>query len=75
MATTIKVSAELRDRINSDARERGVTAAGLIESLLDAYDRRRRMEAFGHSVRGADPEYWDEFREWDIALGDARDAG
>ncbi len=69
-ATTIKVPSELRDRINQDASERGVTAAGLIEGLLDAYERRQRMEAFGRAFRGADREYWDEFRAWDVALGD-----
>ena len=73
MATTIKVSVELRDRINRDAQERGVTAAGLIEKLLDGYERRRRMEAFGRAFRRADQEYRDEFREWDVALADGRD--
>ncbi len=73
MATTIKVPVELRDRINRDARERGLTAAGLIEGLLDGYERRRRMEAFGRAVRGADQGYWDEFHQWDVALGDGRD--
>lgn len=68
MATTIKVSEQLRDRINRDARERGLTAASLIEGLLDGYERRRRMEAFGTAVRQADAPYWDEFREWDTAL-------
>lgn len=72
MATTIKVSTELRDRINRDAQARGVTAAGLIEGLLDGYERRRRMEAFGRAFRDADPGYWDEFSAWDVALpGDA----
>ncbi len=47
MATTLKVSEDLRDRINHDAKERGVTAAGLIEGLLDAHERRERMESFG----------------------------
>lgn len=47
MATTIKVPVELRDRINREARARGVTAAGLIEGLLDGYERRWRMESFG----------------------------
>jgi hypothetical protein len=47
-----------------------VTAAGLIEKLLDGYERRRRMEAFGRAFRGADQEYRDEFRKWDVALGD-----
>jgi len=72
--TTIKVSTELRDRINRDAQERGLPAAGLIESLLDAYERRRRMESFGRAFRGADAEYWDEFASWDLALGEALDA-
>lgn len=70
--TTIKVPADLRDRINRDARERGVTAAGLIEGLLDAYERRRRMEAFGRAFKGADQAYWDEFRSWDVTLDDGR---
>ena len=64
--TTIKVPVELRDRINRDAREHGVTAAGLIERLPDAYERRQCMEAFGRAVRGADVTYWDEFRDWDV---------
>lgn len=68
--TTIKVSVELRDRINSDAKEKGVTASGLIENLLDAYERRQRMEAFGRATRGAESEYRDEYRDWDVALND-----
>ncbi|MBB2957097.1 toxin-antitoxin system protein [Pseudoclavibacter helvolus] len=70
MATTIKVSEQLRDRINRDAKERGMTAAGLIEGLLDGYERRRRMEAFGRVVRGASDDYWDQLRNWDVELGD-----
>ena len=73
MPTTIKVPVELRDRINRDAQERGVTAAGLIEKLLNGYERRRRMEAFGRAFRRADQEYRDEFREWDVALVDGQD--
>jgi hypothetical protein len=72
MAATIKVSEELRDRINRDAQERGVTAAGLIEGLLDGYERRRRMESFGRAFRGADQSYWDEFRVWDVTFSDGR---
>lgn len=48
--------------------------AGLIEHLLDAYERRRRMEAFGRAFRGADAEYWDEFQSWDLAVGEVLDA-
>lgn len=71
--TTIKVSTELRDRINRDVKERGLTAASLIEKLLDAYERNCRMEAFGQAFKGADAEYWDEFSAWDIALEPAAD--
>lgn len=67
--TTIKVSTQLRDRINRGAQERGLPAAGLIESMLDAYERRRRTESFGRAFRGADAEYWDEFTSWDLAVG------
>ncbi len=74
MATTIKVSTELRDRINRDAQARGLTAAGLIQGLLDGHERRQRMESFGRAFRGADPGYWDEFREWDVALSDGLDS-
>lgn len=69
-STTIKVPVELRDRINRDARQRGVTAAALIEGLLDAYERRQRMDAFGRAVRAADETYWDDFHAWDVALED-----
>lgn len=71
--TTIKVPTELRDRINREAQERGLPAAGLIEGLLDAYERRRRLEAFGRSFRGADAEYWDEFGSWDLAVSEVID--
>lgn len=73
MATTIKVPTDLRDRINRDAREVGMTAAGLIEAPVDGYERGRRMEAFGQAVRGADETYWDEFRQWDVGVDDVRD--
>lgn len=66
--TTIKVSGELRDRINRDAQERGISASRLIEQLLDGYERRKRMDAFGHAFRGASDEYWDEFQAWDTIL-------
>ena len=75
MGTTIKVSVELRDRINRDAQEHGVTAAGLIERLLDAHERRQRMEAFGRAFRGADAAYWDELRSWDVTLDGGRLGG
>lgn len=66
------MSAELRDRINRDAHERGVTAAGLIERLLGAHERRQGVEAFGRVFRDADAAYWDDVRSWDVALDDGR---
>ena len=70
MATTIKVSTELRDRINRDAHEHGLSAAGLIERLLDEHERRLRMEAFGRSFRAADEGYRDVLRSWEVTLAD-----
>ncbi|GAB93020.1 hypothetical protein [Gordonia rhizosphera] len=71
--TTIKVSVELRDRINRDAEANGVTAAGFIEKLVDGYERRQRMEAFGQAFRSADDDYWDEYRDWDTASSSGDD--
>lgn len=68
--TTVKVSTELRDRINREAGARGTTASSFIEMILDDYVRRQRMEAFGAAIRGADQDYWDEFHEWDVTLND-----
>ncbi|WP_058234736.1 ribbon-helix-helix protein [Devriesea agamarum] len=65
--TTIKVPTELRDRVNRDAQEQGVTAAGLIEALLDEHERGQRMKAFGQAFRTADDDYWDEFYVWDVS--------
>ena len=72
--TTIKVSVELRDRINQDAQRHGISAARLIEQLLDGYERNRRMGAFGRAFRGAGDGYWDEFHAWDTALSDGTDS-
>ena len=68
--TTVKVSTELRDRINHEAGARGTTAASFIEMMLDDYVRRQRMEAFGEAIRGDDETYWDEFHKWDVTLSD-----
>lgn len=65
--TTIKVPKELRDRINRAAKDRGVSAARVIEELLDARDHARRMAAFGRAIQGADEEYWAESAEWESA--------
>lgn len=63
-ATTIKVPQELRDRINQDARERGLTASALLEELVAAYERQQRLEAFGRAFAGRDTAYGAEADAW-----------
>lgn len=65
--TTIKVSPALRDRVNRDANARGLTAAQLLTELVDDYERRKRLEAFGQSFASADVEYHADTRSWDLA--------
>lgn len=43
--TTIRVSKELRDRLQERARSEGVTLAGAIERALDASDERHFWDA------------------------------
>lgn len=61
-ATTIKVPSELRDRLNSEARESGNTVATVIERLLADRDRverfrRIRQARAGWKVNGEDAEW------------------
>ena len=75
VAAAIRVSDELRDRINREAQERRLTAAGLIQNLLDGDERRRRMESFGRAFRDADDAYRCELRLWEVTFGDSRIGG
>lgn len=52
--TTIKVSTELRDRLNTEARRAGVTAAQVIEALFEKRDRLERFEEI-RRARAASP--------------------
>jgi predicted transcriptional regulator len=74
-ATTIKVSSELRDRINAVAVERGVTAGSMIEKILDDWLWQQQVELAIRQMRGMTPEekaeYLAEAAEWDVTLGDA----
>jgi hypothetical protein len=70
-ATTIKVPRELRDRINHDAGQRGLTAAALLAELLDDYERGRRLMAFGRAfAAGRDAEYQADTDLWDNTSAD-----
>lgn len=65
--TTIKVPPGLRDRVNRDARARGLTAAQLLTELVDSYERKQRMDDFGRAFAAAGYEYRDETAAWDVA--------
>ncbi len=73
-ATTIKVSSELRDRLNEAAHGEGLTAGSFVERLLELYLREQRfmamraaMERTGAADRAS---YEDETARWDQTLGD-----
>lgn len=65
--TTIKVPVELRERISTSAKARGVTAATLLAEALDELDRQQRWAAVGAAFAALDPDddYWDEVKAWD----------
>ena len=73
-ATTIKVSSELRDRLNGVAAERGLTAGSLVEKLLDDWLWREQVELAKSQMRAASKETWDDYleeaRAWDVTLSD-----
>lgn len=70
--TTLKVDAELRDRIARLADEKGVTMVDLLKEMVGKAEREQffaNMEADLIRLRDEDPEEWEsykqEFREWD----------
>lgn len=76
-ATTIKVPAELRDRLNREARAEGGTVASVIENLFEERDRaelfRRMREDRAALTAEQRAELEAEYRLWDDAAGeDAR---
>lgn len=73
-ATTIKVSTELRDRINAVAAEQGLTAGSLIEKVLEEYLWRQQVEIAKRQMRSATAEEWADYmaeaEAWDVTLSD-----
>jgi predicted transcriptional regulator len=65
--TTIKVPPALRDRVNREANTRGLTAAELLTELIDDYERRQRLDAFGRAFAAADEQYQAETETWNSA--------
>ena len=73
-ATTIKVSTELRDRINAVAAEQGLTAGSLIEKVLEEYLWRQQVELAIRQMQSMTPEekaeYMAELEAMDASLSD-----
>lgn len=61
-ATTVKVSTELRDRLNAEARRTGMTAAQVIEALFAQRDRLERFEQI-RRARAASPRTVEDIEE------------
>ena len=73
-ANTIKVSTELRDRINVVAAEQGLTAGSLVEKLFEDWLWRQQIELAKRQMRSMTPEekaeYLAEAAAWDVTLSD-----
>ena len=73
-ATTIKVSTELRDRLNAVAEEQGLTAGSMVEKLLEDWLWRQQVELAKQQMRSATKEEWADYlaeaEAWDVVAGD-----
>lgn len=59
--TTVKVTPEVRDRLNALAAAEGRTAGSMIEKLLEEHLWRAKVELAGRQMRAAAPEVWAEY--------------
>jgi hypothetical protein len=71
--TTVKVPRSLRARIALGASANGQTAAGFLVTVLDQWERERRLVAVRRAYDGRDKAYRDETAAWDAALSDGLD--
>ena len=73
-ATTIKVSAETRDRVNELAASQGLTAGSMIEKVLADYLWRQEVALAKQQMLDAPAEVWadylEETRSMDSSLAD-----
>jgi predicted transcriptional regulator len=73
-ATTIKVSTELRDRLNAVAAAQGLTAGSLVEKIFEDWLWQQQVETAIRQMRSMTPEekaeYLAELAEWDVTLSD-----
>lgn len=75
--TTIKIDSSVRDRLNAEARSRGLTAGGFVEELLELYLREQRFAVIREAMAArpdVDLTYAHETLEWDALGGDGLDA-
>ena len=72
--TTIKVPRALRDRVSKAASQRGVSAASLVDELLNRYEREQRLTAVGNAYKTVEAETCvGEMEAWDESLSDGLD--
>ncbi len=71
--TTIKVSPDVRDRLNAIAAEQGLPAGSVIERLIEEHLWRRQVEIAKQQMREAPPEVWNAYLE-EFASLDGTDA-
>lgn len=67
-STTVKVSTQVRDRINANARRHGnLTVDAYLRDLLDQDEWRERLHGAAEDMRSApeDEEYQAEVLAWD----------
>lgn len=72
--TTIKVTAEVRDRLNALAAEEGLTAGSLVEKLMEEYLWKAKVQTAVAQMRAMTEaeraDYMAEVAEWDDTLHD-----
>ena len=73
--TTIKVDSAVRDRLNTEARKRGLTAGSFVEELLDAWAREQRFAAIREAMAQTPPDLVDSYRAELSALDTLTDDG
>ena len=72
--TTIKVSTDVRDRLNEVAAEYGMTAGSMVEKVLDEWLWQQKVETAVRQMASMTAEeraeYMAELAEWDHTLAD-----
>ncbi len=65
--TTIKVPAEIRDRLKKGAGDEGMTMAQYIDKMLRESERQHRLSLIKEQVatNPPDQEYLDELADWE----------